>query len=275
MSEGQPLVSVCIPLYNAGAFIAATIDSVLRQTYPNWELIIADDMSTDGSWEIVVAYRDPRIRCFRNPQRLGAEGNWNGVVSAAKGEYVKLLCHDDVLAPECLERQVAAFQMDSSRRVSLVGCARHIIDKDGRITLTRRWFRKDTRVEGRTAVRKTLRAGTNLMGEPSATLFRAEDFRRVGLFDGSWQYAIDLDYWVRLLGVGDCYYLADPLCSFRVSRQSWSSRLARYQNQQFREILFSAWRSGSYGVTMVDVVSGLIMCQIKGLLRRLWFLLRA
>ena len=271
MSEGQPLVSVCIPLYNAGAFIGATVDSVLRQTYPNWELIIADDMSTDGGWEIVLAYRDPRIRCFRNPQRLGAEGNWNGVISAAKGEYVKLLCHDDLLAPECLERQVAAFQADRSRGLALVCCARDIIDKDGRKTLRRRWVRKDARMEGKQAVRETLRAGTNLIGEPSAVLFRLDDVSRVGLFDGGRQYGIDLDYWVRLLALGDCYYLAASLCSFRMSRQSWSSQLARHQNRQFREILLSTWRSGSYGVTVLDVISGFIMCQIKGLLRRLWF----
>lgn len=275
MADGQALVSVCIPLYNARPFIAATVESVLCQTYANWELIIVDDLSTDGSWEVVAAYQDPRIRCFRNAERLGAEGNWNRAISEAKGVYVKLLCHDDLLASTCLERQVAVFLVEASRGVSLVSCARDIINREGRVTMRRQWFRQDTLLDGGVAVCITVRAGTNLIGEPSATLFRAEVARRIGSFDGRRPYVIDLNYWVRILATGDFYYVAEPLCAFRISRQSWSARLAKQQSQQFVSLVVHLWRQGVCGVTGWDVISGSVLSWIKSYGRRIWFFLRA
>jgi glycosyltransferase involved in cell wall biosynthesis len=275
MADGHPLVSVCIPLYNAKTFVGDTVDSVLRQTYQNWELIITDDLSTDGSWDIAVSYRDERIRCFRNQERLGAEGNWNRALSMAKGDYVKLLCHDDLLAPTCLERQVTVFLMDERHGISLVSSARDIINHESKMTLRRQWFRRDTMMDGLLAVRATFRAGTNWIGEPSATLFRTEDARRVGLFDGSRPYVIDLDYWVRLLARGKLYYLAESLCSFRISRQSWSSQLAQSQTRQFTDLMIRIWRKGVYGVTVRDVLSGWLLSRVNGVARRVWFGLRA
>jgi glycosyltransferase involved in cell wall biosynthesis len=275
MAERPPLVSICIPLYNAAAFIGATIESVLRQTYSNLELIVVDDLSNDGSWEIVLGYRDQRIRLVRNPERLGAEGNWNKAISEARGEFVKLLCHDDLLAATCVERQVSVLLAQGNHLVSLVSCARGIVDSDGRLTMRRRWFRKDTLLKGRQAIRTTMRSGTNLIGEPTATLFRAADARRLGGFDGRHAYVIDLDYWVRLLAEGDFYYIAESLCSFRISRQSWSWRLGRRQSHQFVHLIKQVWIQGRYGVTGLDLCCGVVLCWIKGLARRCWFSFRA
>lgn len=271
MVASQPLVSICIPLFNAREYIAETVDSVIKQTYVNWELIIVDDRSTDGSWDIVCAYKDSRVRCIRNETRLGPEGAWNMVMSEAAGVYLKLLCHDDLLAPRCLERQVGAFLLECNRNVSLVTCARDVINQQGKATMLRQWYRRDVCVNGLWAVRATLRAGTNMIGEPSAVLIKAETAKRIGLFDASRPYVIDLDYWLRLLVVGDMYYLADNLCSFRMSRQSWSSQLARFQGQQFRDLMFHAWRQSCYGVTLWDMLSGLALSRVKAIARRLWF----
>jgi len=271
MMCGAPLVSICVPLYNAKEFISATIDSVIRQTYTNWEMIIVDDHSVDGSWDIVSAYRDLRIRCIRNEKQLGGGANWNRVLSEARGEYVKLLCHDDLLGPDCLNRQVEAFRLDSNCSVSLVSCARDIIDQFGRPLMRRQWFRRDTFLDGKSAVRATLRAGTNMIGEPSATLFRKEDARCAGLFDATLPYVTDLDYWLRLLAVGDLYYLTDNLCSFRISPKSWSSQLVSYQSTQFCSLLMREWRRGDCGLTACDVFFGYILCGLNGLARRMWF----
>jgi len=77
MKSETPLVSVCIPVFNGERFIALTIDSVLRQTFTDFELIIVDDHSSDRSLEIISAYTDNRLRVVVNDHNPGAEGNWN------------------------------------------------------------------------------------------------------------------------------------------------------------------------------------------------------
>src|SRR5512134_2699028 len=119
-----PTVSVCIPTYRGAAHVAAAIESVLRQSFTDFELIISDDNSPDATVEIAAGYKDARIRLLRNPRNLGAEGNWNRCLAAARGRYFKLLPQDDVLVADCLERQVAVLEQDDERRLALVFCAR-------------------------------------------------------------------------------------------------------------------------------------------------------
>src|SRR5690242_1647265 len=108
--SSQPLVSVCVPCYNGAHFIGATIESVLSQTFEDFELIIVDDHSTDETVEIVQAFTDSRIRFSRNRENLGMGANWNHVLSLGLGKYVKLLCEDDLIHDECLERQVSLLE---------------------------------------------------------------------------------------------------------------------------------------------------------------------
>ena len=94
----KPRVSICIPTYRGAAYLAATLDSVLAQSYSNFELWILDDNSPDDTQTIVARYTDPRIKYVRNTQNLGPEGNWNKCMDLAQGKYFKLLPHDDLLA---------------------------------------------------------------------------------------------------------------------------------------------------------------------------------
>lgn len=130
-SSPPPLVSVFIPLYNGAHFIREAIDSVRMQTYPQWELIITDDQSTDGSAEIVSSFSDPRTHYILNAERLGPEGNWNRCVNEAKGKYRKLLCHDDRLHNDCIHRQVEIYEQAGHEHLTLVTCARHIASPYG------------------------------------------------------------------------------------------------------------------------------------------------
>src|SRR5574340_1112156 len=103
----RPLISVCLPTYNNEGFIARTLQSVLRQTCSDFEIIITDDNSSDRTLAVVQGFADPRVRVLRNEVNLGMGGNWNKALSGAQGKYAKLLCGDDILYPECLQRQVA------------------------------------------------------------------------------------------------------------------------------------------------------------------------
>jgi glycosyltransferase involved in cell wall biosynthesis len=110
----SPSLTIGMPIYNAERFLAKTLDSFLRQTFTNFELIISDNASTDGTEEICRKYaiRDKRIRYFRNEKNMGAGWNFRRVYSMAKGKYYKQAAHDDFLEPTFLEECIAALEAD-------------------------------------------------------------------------------------------------------------------------------------------------------------------
>lgn len=103
------LVSIVTPNYNCAKFISQTIESVLFQTYTNWEMLIVDDCSTDGSYEIALKYaeKDSRIKVMRNEQNSGAAVSRNKAIEIANGEFIAFLDSDDLWIPEKLEKQIA------------------------------------------------------------------------------------------------------------------------------------------------------------------------
>ena len=102
------LVSIIMPSYNTGKFIRATIESVLAQTYSNWELILVDDCSTDDTDDIVKAYlSDQRIRYIKNETNSGAAVSRNRALREAKGKWIAFLDSDDLWEPTKLEKQIA------------------------------------------------------------------------------------------------------------------------------------------------------------------------
>lgn len=106
----KPLVSVIMPTYNCGRFIAESIRSVLSQTYTEWELLIVDDCSTDETESIVSSYKDERIRYMRNERNMGAALTRNRALREAAGRYIAFLDSDDLWLPEKLEKQIAFMQ---------------------------------------------------------------------------------------------------------------------------------------------------------------------
>lgn len=232
---GRPLISVCMPVYNGARFLEAALRSVLAQTQSDFEFRVLDDASTDGSWELLQGIRDPRLILHRNERNLGPEASWNQALASATGKYIKLFHQDDLLAPDCLERQVGA--LEGHPGAVLAFCRRHIIRPDGRRLLTRGAPWKAGPVSLGTAVRGCALAGTNVIGEPSAVLFTAAAARQAGGFDGGLPYVIDLDYWLRLLALGDGCYLDEPLVSFRVSPRQWSAMIGWRQGDEFATFL--------------------------------------
>lgn len=101
-----PLVSVLMPVYNAGDYLAAAIGSILGQTYDNFELLICDDASTDRSLETARSFCDPRITVYANGQNMGNAATRNRLTEQARGKYIAVLDADDTAEPERLARQV-------------------------------------------------------------------------------------------------------------------------------------------------------------------------
>lgn len=109
-----PLVSMGLPLYNGEDYLAATLDTLLAQTYENFELIIVDNASTDGSIAICQEYmaRDSRIQLHQNEKNLGAARNYNLAFEFSKGRYFKWVAHDDPMEPTAIERCVTVLESD-------------------------------------------------------------------------------------------------------------------------------------------------------------------
>jgi glycosyltransferase involved in cell wall biosynthesis len=132
MSDGKSRVSIGLPVFNGEKYLAEALDSILAQTFADFELIISDNASTDRTPEICRAYtaRDSRVRYFRNETNLGAARNFDRVFELSSGEYFKWAAHDDVCAPEFLERCVKVLDQDAS--VVLCHPRTTIIDEQGR-----------------------------------------------------------------------------------------------------------------------------------------------
>lgn len=131
-NDRPPRVSIGLPVYNGENYTAAAIEGVLAQTFADFELIIADDASTDRTAEICKAFaeRDPRIRYHRNAKNRGAAPNYNFLVAEARGEFFKWIAHDDEITPDYLAKTVAALD---ARPDAVVAHTRiRVIDKDAR-----------------------------------------------------------------------------------------------------------------------------------------------
>ncbi|MCA9950670.1 MAG: glycosyltransferase family 2 protein [Anaerolineales bacterium] len=133
MSTSIPRVSIGLPIYNGENFLEETLNSLLAQTFTDFELIITDNASTDNTQTICQGYaaRDGRIRYYRNTENLGASGNYNRAFELARGEYFKWAAHDDLLAPQFLEKTVAV--LDANPDVVLCYGLTEAIDGNGNI----------------------------------------------------------------------------------------------------------------------------------------------
>ncbi|NVN89334.1 MAG: glycosyltransferase family 2 protein [Desulfuromonadales bacterium] len=216
-------VSVCIPTFKYGRFIAETIESILCQTCTDFELLIIDDNSPDDTADIVSRYaqQDARIRFSVNPENLGMVKNWNYCLSQARGDYIKFVFGDDLLAaPDALNRMVS--RLDSDQTISLVASARYLIDERSAVLSELSGFSKDCTLSGPDVINYCLSRQKNLIGEPSVTMFRRNQATRG--FNENYQQIVDLEMWFHLLEQGRFSYISDRLCSFRVHQKQQTAR---------------------------------------------------
>jgi glycosyltransferase involved in cell wall biosynthesis len=269
----SPEVSVCIPTYNAASFIGETLASVLAQTHEDLEVVVVDDGSSDDTVERVQAFAgDARLRVIAG-EHVGPVDNWNRAVGACQGTLLKLVCNDDVLAPGCVERQVAA--LHEHPRATMATARRDIVDEHGQRLLRARGLpRMEGVVDGEDVIARCARAGTNLIGEPTSVLFRAEAFEHAGgAWSDAWPYMVDLELWFRLLRLGDMVALPATLSAFRVHRGGWTATFGATQAKQARALFRrEAERPGSR-VSRADLAVGAVRAQMLQYGRRVAYAL--
>lgn len=265
-------VSVVIPSFNNAAFIAETMRSVLAQTYADFELIVADHMSSDGTWETLQEFAaDPRVRLVRTATGGGAGRNWNRVTDEATGELIKLVCGDDLLYPTALATQVEAF--DAHPGAVMVASTRDIVDANGRPIVRNQGlggFRGA--VPGSVAMRRGVVRGANIFGEPCCVLLHRETLAAVGGWHPDPGYMIDQGTYSRVLLHGDFVAVPGPLAAFRVSSDQWSVRLTRQQADQAAEMNRQLAALAPATVSGLDVRRGNLMARVRSWQRRLAYL---
>lgn len=210
---GTPKVSVCIPVHNGAMYIQGAVDSALDQDYPDFEIVIVDNCSTDGTAALVekISSNNEKVRFFKNDRNIGLAANLNKCIEYASGEYIKYLLVDDLFFPGCI-RQMAE-GLDNHPQVSLVCGARLSIDASGASFTVRRYSSRKMVVSGHEVISRCLFGG-NFIGEPTAVMFRKSDLQVH--FREDLPQLMDMVMWFNLLERGDLWSIDIPICSIRI-----------------------------------------------------------
>lgn len=223
-TDTAPLVSVCIPCYNAASYLSECLDSILTQTFSDFELLIVDDGSTDNSVEIIQSYQDSRIRLFRNDHDF--IGALNLLLSEARGKYIARMDADDVMLPDRLLTQFN--YMEHHPDTDILGCGMEIFG-----------MRKGIFVPKVTASFLSFSDFTkgNPIAHPTAFIRRAS-FQAKGLhYRSGYIYAEDFKLWVDARKAGlSLDNLSTVLLHYRTSPRQNSIKYYHRQKQTTRQI---------------------------------------
>ncbi len=198
----NPLISVVMPVYNALPFLDESINSILKQTLSDFEFVILDDASTDGSVELLREWsrRDRRIHLHESKQRLGLSGSSNAVVAKARAQIVARMDADDIAHPERLRSQWNIIEGDPD--VAVIGTLCNGIDASGREVRPRdRW--------------RLVRRSVYIPFPHGSAMFRREVFDQVGGYDEASASGEDQDLFLRMAARGRVLTLPDVLYSYR------------------------------------------------------------
>jgi len=222
----EPLVSVVTPFHNTVAYLPECIESVLAQTYTNFEYVLVDNKSTDGSREVADRYAaiDPRIIVLENDTFLDQLRNFNGAVARINpaSKYCKMVLGDDGLFPDCLTMMVAAAERDTG--IGIVGA--YFLDGDR--VAGHGIARTESVVTGSEVCRRMLRHEYYLMGSPTAVLYRADIVRsRVPFFSPD-RYHADTEVSYEILLDHDLSFVHQVLSFMRADNDSITSTRRRY-----------------------------------------------
>lgn len=248
-----PLISVILPSYNAKAYLADSIESILQQTFSDFELILIDNVSTDGSDQLLKSFTDPRIRLYINESNIGYTRSLNRGLSLARGRYIARMDADDISQKTRFEKQVQF--LESNPDYGIIGCSYQIINAQGRIVGTRIMPESDLEIRWK-----------NLLCSPfchPAVMIRKSILDQHQLtFDVEKEPAEDYHLWNRIISHSQGFNLAETLLHYRIHGKNESTLRAAEQQRQIESISFShiqqAFPSDSITPEEVEVLRKLV-----------------
>jgi len=242
--NNPPAVSVIIPNYNHAQFLRDRMESVLRQTFTDFELIILDDASTDSSREIINEYasKDPRISFYPSAANSGSPFiQWNKGVKLAKAGLIWIAESDDVASPNFLKEIIA--KHTEYPNIALAYCQSNRMNEDGKITgswksftddLDASLFSKDFKKNGIDFIDQVL-IKKNVIPNASAVVFKKSVYNEVEGADEKLKTNSDWLTWLKMLLNYDVAFVAKPLNNFRYHSQSVIAKVHTLNNEEYKE----------------------------------------
>lgn len=229
------LVSVVVPVFNGMPYLRELTQSILEQSYEHLDIVFSEGGGTDESITFLRGIADPRVRIVQQPPGTSAAQNWTAATQTGTGEFIKLICQDDLLHPTAIARQVE--DLTSHPEAVMAVAQRDVVDAQGRLLYARRGCSGvlSGLNDGTTMMRTTYLKGGNIFGEPLAVLFRRDALLAAMPWDGSNPLVLDLSLYAHVAMGRTVVVRKESVGSFRVSESSWSTRLARVQLRQFRQ----------------------------------------
>jgi glycosyltransferase involved in cell wall biosynthesis len=220
----MPIVSVILPVFNGARFLKEAVDSIVLQTFQDWELIVVDDGSTDNTPEIMKGYQDPRIFYLKNEENKGLVYSLNRAIEASTGRYIARMDADDFSQPDRLEKQVIF--LESHPDIGVYDVRQQFIDDTGNPTGS-----LNSDITGTENILRKM-PWFNCMGHPSvmmrAEIAKAYRYRKV-VYE-------DYDLWLRVLNDGlKLERTPEPLLLYRVHSGSIITQ-SKQANQHFKKI---------------------------------------
>lgn len=226
----SPAVSVIIPTHNRSAIISQTIDSVLAQSFTDFEIIVVDDGSTDNTASVLQEQYAQKLTYIRI-ENSGLPAARNTGIKAARGTYVAFIDDDDLWLPDKLQRQMTLMQNNPS--LGLVYCGCYKIGADGAVL-------SETRPAHRGALLEYLLRSNCIVGSASAVLVTHEVFSRAGYFDETLKACEDWDMWIRIARYYQIDFIDEPLVRLRIDPHSMQHNM-RVMEQATFSVLNKYW----------------------------------
>ncbi|MFN8355760.1 MAG: glycosyltransferase family A protein [Spirosomataceae bacterium] len=267
----SPLVTVICLCYNQAPYLPEALQSVLAQTYPSLELIIADDASTDASPALIRAFaeRHPFVKLVLNTQNQGNCRTFNQALQLAQGKYLIDLAADDVLLPHRVEQQVAAIEK-AGECCALVFSNAAYIDHQGR------FLRNYFPINHQEKATKSVPSGQvyrQVLSEdficPPTTLFRTQALNALGGYDESLSYE-DFDIWIRLARDYELVYVDTITTQRRVVRNSWGAQFWKKKNPHLASSLVICQKAFNLNQTPDEHLA--LAKRIRYFIRQCWFM---
>ena len=259
MRNNNPEISVIMSVYNGERYLREAIESILNQTFKDFEFIIIDDGSTDRTPEILREYakKDERIKIITNPKNIGLTKSLNKAIKKAKGEYIARMDADDIAMPERLKKQIEF--MEKNPEVGLLGTAYYEMNSKGEIVGDKLFPTSNKKL-------KKILIKYNPFFHASV-MVRKEVFNRVGPYDKNIPKAQDYELWFR---IAQNYKIAN-LSSLLMKRRYSGEKILREENQQLKwatRIRMKYIKKRHYPWwTFLYVIRPFIICKIPSSLR--------
>jgi len=232
--ENLTLVSIVVPVFNGENHLRDLIESIQNQTHQNLEIIFTEGGGSDSSTQIITEYavNDPRIQVILTQDRISAAENWTKATQAASADFIKLICQDDLLSPDSIEKQLQDL-IDFPNAIMAIA-QRDVVDRNGKVLYSKRGLTglNAKEIHGSEVIRTCYLRGTNVIGEPLAVLFRREPLLAAMPWTDHNPLMLDLDTYQKVAPTGTVVTRHESLGAFRVSPSSWSTRLAKLQLEQ-------------------------------------------